>query len=443
MKASQYNHFFPVAGGEVFLAYNSFTGSLAEIEKEHYPRVRDLLDDPASAQTDQDHEFLQCLQDGGFMVADAIDQRAMLRTTAKNSRLEGAVLTLTIAPTFACNFACDYCFQHESAAMMNHEVQDALIRFAERQLVRSEGLRICWFGGEPTLCFPMIERLQTRLLELAARRRAQIVPGTIITNGYLLDAAMARRLKELAIPIAQVTIDGPEAIHDRRRKLRNGKGTFRRIIENLGEAAEILSINVRINVDRGNIESAYEVMELLQREGILPKVKVHFAQVTSGGDTCANIRDRCYTDLEFSNIQAALYRRLLELGIDRVEYPQALGGGGFCGALADSYYSIAPNGLIFRCWEELSTDPANSVGDIFSTPPTDTQRANLQSYRSFDPFKFSECFECNVLPLCGGGCPLRAKEKTDKVRGECVPWRFNLAEMIELSYEAQTRRTEA
>jgi len=438
VKPSPYNHFIPARDG-IILAYNSYSGALAEIEPEHYGRVQELLADPGLSASAQDAEFVACLQAGGFLIPDGIDQFGALRSAAKQVRLGGVVLTLTIAPTLACNFACDYCFESRSAVTMSPEVQEALLRFAERQLVRSEMLRVCWFGGEPTLCLPLVERLQRQLLELAAKRRANVIPGSIISNGYLLDGAAAQRLKELGIERAQVTIDGPEGVHDARRKLRSGKGTFQRIIANLRETAGILDINVRINMDKENIDSACEVMALLDREGILPRVKVQFAQVRSTGAACSDTRDRCYTDEEFARTQVELYRQLLRRGIRQVEYPQALGGAGYCSALSETHYVVSPQGYLFRCWEELSTDPARSIGSLLQTAPEDYQAANAKSYRDWDPYALGECRACAVLPLCAGGCPLRAKEKRGEQRGECVTWKYNLPGMVAVSYEAQVQ----
>lgn len=435
MKPSPYNHFFEITGGRFVLAYNSYSGAFAEIEKENYPRVQQLLTHPDNAATPQDHEFLQCLKDGKFLIPDAVDQTAALRTKARAVRLEGKTLTLTIAPTLACNFDCHYCFEARSNIRMSEETQEALLRFSDRHLMRSGALRVCWFGGEPTLCLPIIERVQSRLLEAAEKRRVGIVPGGIITNGYLLDAAMAQRLKDLQIGHAQITIDGPQPVHDRRRKLRNGQGTFDRIIDNLTATADILNVNVRINVDKDNVDSAREVVDLLQQRGILPKVAVGFAQVRSSGNTCADVRDRCYDHREFAQTLVQIHRRLLEDGINRADYPHPLAGAA-CGAVAEGYYVISPTGHLFRCWEELSMDAKKSIGSIYTAEPEPFQHENLEAYTSWDPFKLTSCKECNILPICMGGCPLTGLQEKKSGAGTCATWKYNLKEMLELAYAA-------
>jgi uncharacterized protein len=284
----------------------------------------------------------------------------------------------------------------------------------------------------------IIERLQRDFLEMAEKRQIGIVPGTIVSNGYLLDAGMAGRLKELGISQAQVTIDGPEDVHDRRRKLRSGRGTFRRILDNLSETTRILNVSIRINVDKDNIDSACEVIDILRRREILSRVKVHFAQVKSSGAVCADIRDRCYEDEDFSRTLVDIYSRLIESGVKEVDYPRVFTGASFCGALADGYYVVSATGQLFKCWEELSDDAGKSVGDIFSSHLEDYQKKNLEAYRAWNPYEMAECRDCGILPICMGGCPVHGMKNPGAIRGVCLPWKYNLNKMIELKYRCET-----
>jgi len=332
MKPSPYNHFFPLPESDITLAYNAFNGALAEIENVHLPRIHQLLANPLSAESPQDHEFLSCLKEGGFLIPDPVDQRATLQSTAKLLRRMDSILGLTVAPTLACNFRCDYCFEAHSGMRMSAETQTALLKFCDEKLQNAEGLRVWWFGGEPTICMPILDNIQSNLLSMAAKYGAEVISGEIITNGYLLNGSLAQHLKDLQITRAQVTIDGPQEIHDRRRKLANGQGSFRQIVDNLGEASEILEIDLRINIDKDNVDSAIDVVVQLQEKGILPKVKVHFGQVLSAGAACSSIRDKCFSDVDFSRVRVDLYNKLHDMGIYIYQYPTVRVAGAACGA---------------------------------------------------------------------------------------------------------------
>ncbi|MEW5797312.1 MAG: radical SAM protein [Candidatus Zixiibacteriota bacterium] len=433
MKASRYNHLCAIRNGRIILAYNSYSGAVAEIESENYPVVRKILDAPNAVYEGEAASFLQCLRDGGFLIPDGIDQRSALRVKARSDRLEGTILTLTIAPTLACNFSCDYCFESRTGGRMSEPTQEALLAFVDRYLYRADGLRICWFGGEPTLCLPIIERLQREFAELTRKHRLTLYPGMIITNGYLLDAAMARQLKELGVAQAQVTLDGPRSVHDSRRKLKNGRGTFDRILDNLCAVAGILKINIRINIDKDNVDSAYEVVELLQSRQVLDKVNITFAPITPSGSVCSDIIERCHDNEEFAGALTRTYRRLLERGIRQVTFPRPSSGAA-CGAIAEGYFVVSPTGHLFKCWEDLSLDGAKWVGDIFSSQPSEQQLANLRAYQSWQPLGLTECRDCSVLPICMGGCPARGLEKPSATCGSCVTWKHNLGELLDLAY---------
>ncbi len=435
MKPSPFNFFFPILDGRIVLGYNSYSGAIAEIEGENHPLVQDVLANPNATFAGQAAEYFQCLRDGGFLIPDAVDQRTALEMRARTDRLEGSVLTLTIAPTLACNFGCDYCFESRSSVRMSDETQTALLAFTDRHLYRADGLRLCWFGGEPTLCFPLIERLQQRFLELAEKHQVHLHPGQIITNGYLLDVAMAQRLRELGITRAQITLDGSQEMHDRRRKLHNGQGTFARIIDNLCAAAGILDIDVRINIDKDNVDCAPAAVTVLQERGVLDKVRVTFAPIFPSGAVCADIRDRCHDNAEFARILVRLYGQLAANGIEKIDRPQ-IASGGMCGAIADGYYSVGPNGYLFKCWEELSLDADRSIGSVFSETLSAAQQANCEAYQAWQPLALSGCRSCAHAPVCMGGCPARGLAQPDASQGVCPPWKYNLGDMLELAYRA-------
>ena len=438
MKASRYNLFFESSDG-VTLAFNSNSGALAEIEKDQLPRIRNILKHPDQADPVTDKDLIDGLTAGGYLVGDAIDEVSCLQVDANTYRLSSAALSLTIAPTLACNFCCDYCYESQSGLKMSEDTQKALLEFADRRMGQSSKLLICWFGGEPTLCMPIIETLQNGLLELAGKHRIQVEPTSIISNGFLLDAAMARRMKEIGISEVQITIDGPPEVHDLRRKLRNGQGTFARILDNVVAISDILQVGIRINVDRDNTDDACRVIEIFRDRQILHKVKVYFAQVQSSGITCADIRDRCFGQEEFSKWQVKLYQTLIDRGIYHVDYPE-VSGGITCGAVSNNSFVISPTGHIFKCWEELSLDPEKAVGSIFSSEMTDGQRANQDKFRIWNPFKLSECRKCDILPICMGGCPIHSINAGHPDRGACSPWKFNLGEMLELRHRCEQAR---
>ncbi len=441
MKPSRYNVFFRSKNGAT-LAFNSASAALAEILPENLPAIQRLLNQPDTVHSDEERAFRSALDEGRYLVPDQLDELTALKIRNRSQRFGNQTLMLTIAPTLACNFRCDYCFESQSAFRMDKATENAVLDFAAQRMGRSEELYVTWFGGEPTLCLETIERLQQGLRELAAEHQVSVRPSAIITNGWLLDAAMATRLKIAGVEEAQVTLDGPAEIHDSRRKLANGRGTYQRILENLKQIAGILQIGVRVNVDRLNIDSTRGILDDLRAHGLLDKVFLYFAQVTASTTVCADIRDRCLSTEEFSHSQISMYQKLIDSGFYQIEYPM-LAPGGHCGADVDNAFVIGPNGDLFKCWEELSTDHSHTIGSVFQPEPNGPQLETLHTYMGWDPFERAGCRECEVFPICMGGCPRHAIHQADKTVGACCSWKYNLREMLSLRHQCELKKEAA
>ncbi len=438
MKQSRYCFLFGIEDGKG-LVFSSANGALAELDSESYPQVKSFLSECLPPKSGSNLELWNALIDNAFLVEDNTNEIVILETGSQLERSKKSTLSLTIAPTLACNFGCDYCFENHSATHMSKATEEALVLFAERHIKDAKSLQTTWFGGEPTLCLPTIERLQSEFTVLADRSGVSFDPSSIITNGYLLNSKMAMRLKHAGIVLAQVTLDGPKEVHDARRPLKNGRGTFDRILENISQASEILSIAVRINVDRDNIDASIQIIEDLKNRDILPHINVHFAQVTASGSACSSVRDRCFSDQEFSQRQALLYKTLIDRDIYMVDYPQVFSGG-HCGAVSEGSFVISPTGDIFKCWEELSVDSEKSTGSILTDTMTSTQRDKAKRYKSWDPFELKECRSCEILPVCMGGCPVQGLQNGDPDKGACSPFKYSLKEMLVLRYLCNQRK---
>ena len=436
LKPSRYNLLVDLASGRK-LAFNGATAALAEIDEETIPRFLRLLKSPHRAENSTEVELVEQMKYARFLCPAEHDEVAELQSRDRQQRQSKSTFFLTIAPTLACNFRCDYCFQRSNGLVMDDRVVEALIAFSKERLPSSERFMITWFGGEPTLCMPTVEKLQGRLAEMSQQFGVKELTSTMITNGYLLNGTLARRLQDCGINEAQITLDGPKEVHDRRRMMSGGRGTFERILANIEESCRIIRIIVRINVDSENSSAPLEVVDILQQRGLLQHVNIYFAPVNPSQGVCADVSGRCLSTEAFAHLQVKLYEELVRRGVYRIEYPQ-VAPGGYCGAGNDHSFVVAPNGLLFKCWEELSIEPDDAIGDVFGGTRNERQQLNLDRYRLFDPFRRSGCRECAILPLCLGGCPKAATSENNYERGFCSPWKYNLGEMLTLRYKCNT-----
>lgn len=432
-KTSFYNFFIELEGGNV-LAYNSLSNSLAEVEQDKFPLIKEILENPnqADSGSKENIQLKESLLRGSFLVDSDLNELELLKMKNRIGRFASGAVTFTIAPTMQCNFKCNYCFENQVPVSMNEETEKATIEYIKKNAENQQVINISWFGGEPTLALETIQRISNEIRQYCEQSRKKLYPMSITTNGYLLTGESAELLKECGIKRAQVTIDGVGSVHDSRRKLKNGQGTFDTILRNIKEVMNTLDIHVRINVDKENAHLLDDLFDYFKDSGIWKRVPFYFGYTQANTESCADIATSCFNSQEKSENEVSLIKKAREKGFNNYKYPSSRHSG-FCSADSLHGYVIGPSGLIFKCWSELSTDTSQSIGSVFSGSSTSIQINNLAKYINWDPFRNEECLECKLLPVCSGGCPYNGM--TGGNNKSCSTFKFNLTEMLKLMYE--------
>jgi uncharacterized protein len=321
-KASRFNHFFTDENGER-LAFNAMTCSLASIDDKAYAVYENIVNG-SSNDLDESDETVKKLIAGRFIVPEELDEVNYLKVLHYHQRFHLPIKGLTIAPTLNCNFDCVYCYEGEKQALtMTNEIMDALLKYIDTFLISARRFSVGWYGGEPLLCLDKIEYLTQGIFEICRNKEVMYSSG-IITNGYLFTKAVAKQLGNLNVRFAQVTLDGPEKIHDARRPLRSGRGTYSAIVKNIIEASEVFPrISIRVNVDRNNIKTIPAMLLDLHNMGLhlRQNVLIHFAPVAAATLACQDVAPYCLNAQAFSKVELELYQKGLELGFKCVRYP--------------------------------------------------------------------------------------------------------------------------
>lgn len=429
---SRYTITTPLRGDRV-LAYNSASGALALWEPEDraaYERIG--AGDPAGA----DPGSVEQLAYGGFVVADDTDELGLLERQYNAHRYDMQTLILTVAPTLACNFGCDYCFQGQDKPNegMRADVQDALLGLIARVTPGIRRVHIAWYGGEPLIRRDVIDSLSERVIA-HCQAHGLAYDAMIVTNGYFLDAAVAKMLVSRRVRAAQVTLDGPPGHHDARRHLHSKKGTFERIIANLKEvvsAAPELGISVRVNIDDRNREDIEGLIDLMAAEGLggRQNLKMYFAPVEAMTEGCHGVTEVTMSKTRYAQLEAELYRRGYHAGLTALPYPPRFHGT--CAAVRPRGFVIVPSGDIHKCWDTVS-EPARAIGTLFdldALAESELSRAWLR----WTPFANETCRNCKILPNCAGACAYKFVHSGSQ-RGEaailpCPSWKYNIRERL-------------
>lgn len=170
------------------------------------------------------------LENKGVLFSEGINGPSISRYIISKSKISNfGELQITDSFSYSCNLKCVYCMQQNISEADNR--MEPSVRVAEwKQLMNlhhSKHLNVCLFGGEPFLNITYL----SEVLEIAKEEIGDI-SYSVVTNGTLVDSRVIKLINTYSINRIQITIDGPENIHNRRRVSQN-INCYQEIIKNI------------------------------------------------------------------------------------------------------------------------------------------------------------------------------------------------------------------
>ena len=426
MKLSGYDIIMPVDKGR-YLLFNGLYGAVDVIPSETAEVIR------AGTLEKLPSDVVRHLIQRGHLTNSPGEENEdfkLLTMIDKKIRRDTSI-SLTILPTYNCNFRCPYCY--EKHRLMNgeewlcrtisREMVDAI--FAATRKEREKGMRISGcrlFGGEP-----LLKENSDIVRYICEKAREADIPLSVITNGYDLDHFIPL-LKEFAFKKVQVTLDGVKEENDQRRIHKDGKGTYDVILDNVGRALEN-GINIRLRVNTGpkNIGTVYELRKVFGERGFL-KERSKDSETRGRFEyyfKCTNYDP--YPGQSYGVTDREIYKMLLEKGakpreamklegayaemleraeslVDRKNYLEPRASR--CSA-ENRMYLIDPEGVIYTCWDFVAMKDM-SVGQVNVESQTLDLRLSALKWRSRTVENMPGCAGCPYVFECSGGCASRA-----------------------------------
>lgn len=210
---------------------------------------------------------------------------------------------LVVQPTPFCNIDCSYCYlpHRSSKKRLSFELAEILFKKVLDFPTIRESVTVVWHAGEPLVLpvgyyesmFGLISKLSPPGLQI--RHSFQ-------TNGTLISEAWCDLVSKWKLNIG-VSIDGPQELHDRYRKQRNGAGSFAQAYEGLRK------------LQRAGIP--FHVISVLTVESMSQPEKMFDFYFENGIDyVCFNIEEQegthATSKLVRSDASDTLYRSFLE-----------------------------------------------------------------------------------------------------------------------------------
>lgn len=155
--------------------------------------------------------------------------------------------------TQCCNLKCRHCYTHSEKSGFQLSAKEMCHILSE--LIDREIFSLGLGGGEPL----MVQELDF-IIKTARRNDIDV---SLSTNGTLVTLDWAKKLKDLGVSVAQVSVDGLELTHDYIR----GCGSFKkaiRAVENLKKAGLVVRLAFTVNrINFIELESVFHLSQVL------------------------------------------------------------------------------------------------------------------------------------------------------------------------------------
>lgn len=375
-------------------------------------------------------EITQVINDLGLRWTDKVRCTADLvekdRLAALKAREKPAAIRhLMLFVTQDCNMRCPYCYGdgggYGSSGPMSEETAFRSVDWLIEQAGDSNAVQITFFGGEPLLNFPLVEKVvvYTRRA-IGSSRSIDLVLTTNLSllDDRILDFLVANKFKVLA------SFDGPSRIQNRNRPLKNGWDSYDTVVPRVRKllgaipgaagratlaagddpwevARELLALGFRdiqiqppsgcLITDSGAASGCHRTMPC-PHEALISfyhKIVSRFRQAVARRDAEEARAVTCFRNLARYLPGFLCERDLLRAMMKRRRYF-------FC-YRAVSMVAIAANGDIYPCHRFVGA-PAFCMGNVH------TGEFSREGFLRSSLVENPECASCWARYMCGGNC---------------------------------------
>lgn len=313
--------------------------------------------------------------------------------------------------TLNCNLKCPHCYIDSTDRKTPTELNTDAAKMLIHQIAEVSRPLLILSGGEPLLREDIFE-----LIQYGTERGLRMGMGS---NGMLIDAEVASKLKKAGIKTVAISLDSniPEQ-HD---KFRGVKGCWEQAVNAIKELRKNdVLVQVNTTVTNRNYDQIDEIVSLSERLGV-ENFHLLFLVPTGRGSEIDDISPSKYEEmikhvlaqnktrkLKVKPSCAPQYMRIAQqMDVDTKHWIR--------GCLAGLYYCrIYSNGMVTPCPYlpiSLGNIRERAFKDIWFNSEV------LKDLRDFDKLK-GRCGICEYQEVCGG-CRARAYGVTRSFTGQC------------------------
>jgi len=177
--------------------------------------------------------------------------------------------------TKRCNLLCQHCYSSsESSLSIDNELTTAEAKTFIGDLAKFAVPVLLFSGGEPLM--------RQDIPELAKFAVSKGLRAVISTNGTLINASMAKKLKDAGVSYVGISLDGSETVND---KFREKKGAFAKTISGIRACNKAgLKVGIRFTITKKNYKEVPFIFDLIEKESIQRACFYHLVCSGRGSD---------------------------------------------------------------------------------------------------------------------------------------------------------------
>lgn len=320
--------------------------------------------------------------------------------------------TIVLNVNTGCNLGCTYCYKEDLATpargeRMTFETAVRSVDLLLKQAAARSKVGIVFFGGEPLTNMPLIRQVVS-YAEERARQESKEIDFSLTTNATLLTAELIDFFAAHRFGIS-VSMDGPQAVHDRNRRTVGGRGTYEvvaRKVRLLLERYRARPVGARVTLTAGTTE--VEAIHAHLRD------ELGFHEVGYAPVTAADTAGHALSEAELAEVYAGFER----LGAQYLEAALAGGNTGFsnlhqlmtdlhegrrkslpCGA-GVGLLAVDRKGDLNLC-HRFTGSALPTFGNVAAG--IDRERLSTFLERATERTG-TDCATCHIRNLCAGGC---------------------------------------
>lgn len=313
-------------------------------------------------------------------------------------------IKFTLSLTHNCNLSCEYCYSgRKFGDNMSFDTAQKIVDFAVKITPPNQRINFGFFGGEPLLCFNLIQKIIEYIREKEKETKNPISLN-IATNGTLLDKTILEFIEKEKINLC-LSIDGPENVHNLNRLYKDGRGSFEDVFRSLRLIPNILhKFQVNAVYSPNTIDSLLEVVSFFDK---LKVAAIHLNPnicTTWEEDICLKLK-RYF--MELANFYIQCYKESREIALNLIDsklillvkrgYEEA----DKC-SMGEGEWAFAPSGNIYPCERFIGEDNKDKfcLGNIH-TGLNQKCICSLMKHRGNHDEK---CKTCNLQKYCMNWC---------------------------------------